>query len=158
MNQFSAKKLGEVLAFARGGLYILKNGQAALEKIFGAAFIQASTKMTMDQQKQIGEFAEHNQVLDAVNTKADRTEEKLKQMQDLYLQDKWDDESELLEWMGFFEGAALVHWKLVEGVAQYTDDSALPKLARAGLMMHQDLLFKIAEAIRKIGYRKASAE
>lgn len=155
MNQFTAKKLGEVLAFTNVGLEILSKGRLALEKILGKSAVEALTKMTMEQQGNIQDIATQNQIIDAVHAKSLGTSEKLKKMQDLYLQDKWDDESELLEWMGFFEGAALVHWKLVEGVAQQSSDNYLSRIVNKGLTMHQALLFKVSEAIRALGRNQA---
>ncbi|MBX4187579.1 MAG: hypothetical protein KW793_00395 [Candidatus Doudnabacteria bacterium] len=155
MNQFTAKKLGEVLAFTNIGLEILKQGKTALVKILGQNSVDALTKMNMEQVSNIQEIAEQKNMLSAVEQKAHGTEEKLRKMQALYLQDKWEDESELLEWLGFFEGAALVHWKLVEGVAQQSDDSFLSRLVNKGLTMHQALLFKVSEAIKRVGKHKA---
>jgi hypothetical protein len=155
MNLFTAKKLGEVLAFTNMGLVIMSKGKNALERVLGKSSLEALTKMTQEQQTKIQELAEDNQVFEAVQEKSNKTEEKLKDMQNLYLQDKWEDESELLEWMGFFEGAALVHWKLVEGVAQQSSNTALTNIVNKGLTMHQALLFKISEAIRKVGSTKA---
>lgn len=157
MNQFTAKKLGEVLAFTTMGLEILSRGRQALVKILGQNSVDALTKMTLEQQENIQDIAEQKNILEAVEKKAQGTEEKIRQMQSLYLQDKWDDESELLEWLGFFEGAALVHWKLVEGVAQHADDSYLSRIVNKGLTMHQALLFKVSEAIKRVGRHKAFA-
>ena len=111
--------------------------------------------MTMEQQGNIQDIATQNNILEQVQEKSLRTEDKIRKMQNLYLQDKWDDESELLEWMGFFEGAALVHWKLVEGLSQKAEDSYLSRIVNKGLTMHQALLFKISEAIRKLGNHQA---
>ncbi len=157
MNQFTAKKLGEVLAFANIGLEIIEKGKGTLTRILGQNSVDALAKMTQEQQANIQEIAGQKQVLDAVRAKSQGTEEKLRQMQDLYLQNKWDDESELLEWLGFFEGAALVHWKLVEGAAQHSDDNYLARVVNKSLTMHQALLFKISEAIKRIGGHKAMA-
>jgi hypothetical protein len=157
MNQFTAKKLGEVLAFTTMGLEILDKGKAALVKIMGQNSVDALTKMTLEQQDNIQDIAKKQDILQVVQEKSSGTEEKLRQMQDLYLQDRWDDESELLEWLGFFEGAALVHWKLVEGVSQQAEDSYLSRIVNKGLTMHQALLFKVSEAIKRVGRHNAFA-
>ncbi len=157
MNQFSARKLGEVLAFAKVGQMILSKGKSALVKVFGKVSVEALQQLNTEHLENITKFAEQNQVLTVVEQKSQKTSGKLLEMQELYLQDQWEDESELLEWLGFFEGAALVHWKLVEGVANKSEDLNLGKIVNKGLEMHQGFLFKISEAIRKVGLTKAAA-
>jgi hypothetical protein len=157
MNNFTAKKIGEVLAFTNVGLEILDLGRQSLINILGENSVDALTKMTQEQQGNLEDIATQKQILETVHEKSAGTQIKLRQMQELYLQGKWDDESELLEWLGFFEGAALVHWKLVEGVAQHTDDTYLSRIVNRGLTMHQALLFKVSEAIKKLGRQHALA-
>jgi hypothetical protein len=78
-------------------------------------------------------------------------------MMELYVGDQWDNPAELLEWLGFFEGAALIHWKLVEGAASSLDETQLKELAQTGTDFHQNLLTTVAKTIRELGGKKALA-
>jgi hypothetical protein len=55
-----------------------------------------------------------------VVTKANGTGTKLMKMRDIYIADQWRKPSEIAEWLGFFEGAAYVHWNLVDGAGEST--------------------------------------
>jgi hypothetical protein len=77
-------------------------------------------------------------------------------MRDLYIGDEWDNPTEVLEWSGFFEGAALVHWAVVDGAAKTLDLADLEKLAGEGQDYHHKMLHDIADMLRKIGGKKAA--
>jgi hypothetical protein len=114
MNEFVGKKLGELLAFSRVGNDTYEKGRAALVEALGAekvADIEEKNRMHGDE---IMRLATEGGVIDTTLAKAAATEEKLKKMRDMYVGDQWDNATELMEWSGFFEGAAVVHWALTE--------------------------------------------
>lgn len=88
--------------------------------------------------------------------KADRTAAKLRSMRDLYI-GEWDNVTELCEWLGFFEGAALVHWALVEGVAEVTRNESLATFASESKEFHETLLQEVADALVEIGKDRAES-
>jgi len=73
-------------------------------------------------------------VIDTTLAKATATEEKLKKMRDLYVADQWDNATELMEWSGFFEGAAIVHWALMRGVVSITPPSVARRMTSSPCM------------------------
>lgn len=149
MNEFTAKKLGEVLAFSNVGVELFERGESALKE---AVDDYDELKMAFDEQAtQIKEAAETGGVLETTETKAQATGDKLRGMMETYIGDEWDNLAELLEWMGFFEGAAVVHWKLVEGVAETLGDSSLASLAENGTTLHHDLFHRAQEMIKQVG-------
>src|SRR6266540_2655870 len=119
LNEFTARKLGEVLAFSRVGAETWKQAHPAFNvPDSGADTISNLVRDLNAQAKQLEELAAEVEVAAITLTKAESTGNKLRQMRDLYIGDAWDNPAELLEWSGFFEGAAVVHWSLVVGAAE----------------------------------------
>lgn len=154
LNEFSAKKLGEVLAFCRVGIETLVKGRNALSPILP---VGDTIALLQEDEKKIMSLADAYAVAEIVTTKAGATGEKLKAMRDLYVGDEWDNPAELLEWSGFFEGAAIVHWGLVLGVAETKADEVIRDLASQAIRTHETLLAKAKEELRTIGTTKATS-
>lgn len=153
MNEFVGKKLGEVMAFSNIGVELLERGESALKE---AMDDYDEIKMAFGEQAtQIKEAAEAGGVLETTESKAQATGDKLRGMMETYIGDEWENLAELLEWMGFFEGAAVVHWKLVEGAAGTLGDSSLASLAENGATLHHDLLHRTQELISQVGAERA---
>lgn len=157
MNEFTAKKLGEVLAFAVVGKETFEKGRNALTQVFASQGVEQILKDTADHANTITALAAGAGVSEITLPKSEKTAEKLRKMQDLYVGDEWDNPTELLEWHGFFEGAALVHWKLVEGAAEAIGHEELKKLARTGIDFHQNLLSQVSIKLKEVGGKKAAA-
>lgn len=159
MNEFAAKKLGEVLAFCRVGAETIEQARAGFEEkmaLESTAITQAIEDFKSHGGK-IEALVEEAGVADITLTKADGTSNKLRSMRDLYIGDEWDNPVEVLEWMGFFEGAALVHWALVDGAAKGLQHEALAKLAADGRDYHEKLLNTVSNLLRQTGEKKATA-
>jgi predicted ATPase len=107
-----SKKLAEVAAFATIGKELIERGGAAATRAFDDAS-QLTTLFTEQYERVI---------TDANQEKLDRTVTKLRGMMKTYVGDNWEDSVELLEWSGFYFGAALVHWALI---ANITDDEEI---------------------------------
>ncbi len=162
MNEFVAKKLGEVLAFAEVGVETFERGRNAMQSAYG---VERATQIIRDNKlhsEAIRKIADDNGVLEIVMKKLHGTETKLRAMRDLYVGDQWDNPTELLEWSGFFEGAAVVHWALVVGASEALltlthpmshDDLIL--LANAGRDLHESILHDALNALHAIGKTKA---
>ena len=52
----------------------------------------------------------------------------------------WLNATEILEWSGFFEGAAVVHWALVRGAAQGLNHEGLMILAEEAVNWHYEMI------------------
>ncbi len=155
MNQFTAKKLGEVLAFCQVGHETFEKGRVALEQGLGAEVVEKALAELEQQAMDIEAAAKEAGVEEITLTKAQGTGGKLRGMRDMYVGDEWDNPAELLEWSGFFEGAAVVHWALVVGAAEALNDTHLQDLAATGKTLHHTLLHTVTERITKLGNQKA---
>ena len=140
MDEHSAKKLGEVLAFAEIGLDTLGKGKEGFAKIFTGEQLQAILQKNEEHVSAVKASAKNLEVENIVLTKAQATGNKLTTMRDLYIGDSWDDPIELMEWSGFFEGAALVHWSLVHGKAKKLQLNELEALSEEAMTFHEGLL------------------
>ena len=148
MNEFIAKKLGEVLAFVRIGQEMFERGGQALQEAWGeeksVGFREALKTQTAKLEGLSSEVSK---------TKADATTKKLRGMMEVYIGDEWDNPTELLEWSGFYLGSAIIHWALVEGAARSQPDSKLDQLAKSAIKLNQGLLANSKEQITKIAAR-----
>ncbi len=157
MTEFSARKLGEVLAFARVGSETMERGRTALASVFG----EAEVAELIESQKQ------HDIAITAASTAADMAEKtlakaegtgsKLRSMRDMYVGDEWDNPAELMEWLGFFEGAAIVHWSLVKGAAEGMGNAEVGSLAQTGIQFHQGVFNTVNEKIAVYARNKETA-
>ncbi len=140
MNEFVAKKLGEVLAFNRVGADTIARGDAPLIAVLGEEKIADINEKFRMHGEEIMRIATDAGQIDTTLAKADKTETKLKTMRDTYIADAWDNPTEILEWSGFFEGAAIVHWALVSGASQALNHEGLMMLSEEGKNYHYELL------------------
>ena len=155
MNEFAAKKLGEVLAFALVGDETLEKGRSVLSPVLGEnelTDILDKNRIHADELKKLaGELG----VSEIVNAKFEKTGAKLREMRELYIGGEWENPTEILEWSGFFEGAAFVHWGLVKGVAETLNHELLMTLAEECMNFHHDLLDTISSELQSVGQAKA---
>ncbi len=154
MNEFVGKKLGEVLAFSNLGIELFDRGAEVLEGQFED--FGALKETFLAQAESVKDIAQVGGVYEVTEKKAVATEQKLRGMMETYIGDEWSNLAELLEWMGFFEGAAVVHWRLVEGAAETLDDNELHQLAADGADLHHDLLHRAQAHIKSIGAKRAN--
>lgn len=156
MNEFTAKKLGEVLAFAVVGLDTINKGKGAITETFGPEKTTELIKSNENQIQKITQIAEESGVLETVKIKAEATGEKLKKMRDLYIGEEWDNPTELLEWSGFFEGAAIVHWSLVTGAGEGIKNDELLDLATEAQSFHHELFVEAEQKLYEFGKKRSS--
>lgn len=157
MNEFVAKKLGEVLAFAHVGLETFDQGKGALEHGFGPTQYNV-LRSTFEKQKALLDvIASEAKIHAIVQKKLESTGAKLRTMRDVYVGDEWDNFVKLLAWHGLFEGAALIHWELVVGGAHAIRHQELLAFANEALAFHQKFLTTISLRIHAIGSEKAKS-
>ena len=154
MNTFSARKIGEVLAFALVGNETITQGQTALEEAFGHEIIEKYIAINKRHIEVINVIDRDEEIIATIKAKAEATSQKLRSMRDSYIQEKWDDIAELLEWLGFFEGAAIVHWSLVSGVSKGEEHNTLSQLASEATDFHKEALDKVCDKINEIGSKR----
>ena len=156
MNEFTTKKLGEVLAFARAAQTLLERGQTGWQEIFDKDELTDFTRRHTEHEEKILAIAEEAGVIGGVEKKAGATGEKINDMQNRYLsEDDWSDAAELCEWGGFFHGGAAVHWSLVRGAAEKSDNAEFDLLADSGYNFHNEMFHAIQEAIYDLAQKEA---
>ncbi len=156
MNEFVAKKLGEVLAFTQVGTDTYEKGKSALTAALGAERCMDIEEKNRIHGEALMKVATDAGMIDVTLAKAAKTNEKLKQMRELYVGDQWDNATELMEWSGFFEGAAIVHWALVRGCAEGMNDETLLELANEGVNWHYELLEMAEGELATTGQNKTT--
>lgn len=155
MNEFTGKKLGEVLAFCQVGEETFKMGVEALTEKLGAEFVTDYIERSNMYFESVKKFAEAGGVLEVTMTKLEATGAKLRSMRDMYVGDQWGNATELLEWSGFFEGAAIVHFALVRGVAMELDNSELLNCVNEAISFHYEVLEKAESELESVGQDRA---
>lgn len=156
MNEFVTKKLGEVLAFNRLGTETLEKGRAELAMVLGEEKMLDMEEKNHMHAEGIMKIATDAGVIDLLLTKADATEKKLRGMRDLYIGDNWNNPTEILEWSGFFEGAAIVHWAVIRGAAEGMNNEELLTFTEEGINWHYEVLEIIESELSRVGADKAT--
>lgn len=151
MKEFTAKKLGEVLAFSRVGiLMVQKSGPAIAEALGEGEEIKLAEELK-GQASKLEEIAISAGAQEITLPKAEKTGAKLTSMMELYVGEEWENPSEIMEWMGFFEGSAIVHWQIVSGSASSLGNKELINLSEEAIKLHKETFSKVSEALYKIG-------
>ena len=157
MNEFTAKKLGEVMAFINVGAEQFLQAQTALASVLGQDFVALANETYTEHKKVLNQIAEKSDLKEVILTKADKTGLKLTAMANLYMQkpEDWQDSAEVIEWLGFFEGGAIVHFKFAEAAAEELNLSEAMDFARAGAGWHQDFLVKLEQGISVVAKKRS---
>ena len=92
---------------------------------------------------------------EVVLPKSERTAEKITKMGDMYVGDDWDDAAEVLEWMSFFVGGAIVHWQLITGAAKEMDHEHFENTAGVGTEYYETLMKQLKASATQIGKERA---
>jgi hypothetical protein len=149
MNEILAKKIGEIMAFSIVGEETLKMGKSALE--------QAMTKEEIEQlaSNMRAQFEELNaldkdDLVEVIDKKTQATRCKLQSMRDEYVGDEWGNPMEILEWLGFFEGAAIIHFSLVASASDKFGMADLNQVVLKGLAFHEARLNQVKKLIEKL--------
>jgi hypothetical protein len=101
-------------------------------------------------------IASTEEVSGLVEEGATKTFDKVTRMRDLYIEGHWDEDSEVLEWMGFYTGASLVHWYLVAGAGKALASSSIESASRDAIAFYRSLFSADETYLQKIGAKLAS--
>jgi hypothetical protein len=154
VNEFIAKKLGEVLAFSVVGQDTYDRGAEALSETLGEEKVVDIKGRMKNQEEAIRNLANELGVYEITHTKEEATGKKLREMRELYVGDQWHNPVELMEWSGFFEGAAVVHYALVTGAGEGISHDTLIQVAEEGMDLHQELLDQAHEELHSVGQER----
>jgi hypothetical protein len=150
MDEKMARKVGEIKAFCVLGAELFEKGKDALNSTFGEATISKTIEKLKAHATKIDEAMANTEFVSVMNEKAEKTKAKVGGMAETYIGDEWDNPTELCEWLGFFEGAAIVHFSLVLGKAEKAGRTELAEVAQGGMSLHQDLLQKVTDTIKRL--------
>ncbi len=157
MTEFSAKKLGEVLAFSQVGADTMEKGRPALESVFGAEKVASLIDGHKAHADAITKTAQDAGKAEITLAKAQATGTKLRTMRDMYIGEEWENPAELMEWLGFFEGAAVVHFSLVGGAGDALAMDEMKTVAAQGMQFHNEILQAVITTIAAYAKKKESA-
>ena len=150
MNTTTAKKLGEVLAFATVGNETIESHEALFRENLGVEMTAHIIEMNDIHAKNITHLADEAGKREDVLHAKEKATDKLRAMRDIYTKEEKSRDT-LFEWLTFSEGAAYGHWSLVKGIAEAQDDEALLELADDATNFHFELLNHIASELEEEG-------
>lgn len=155
MNNYTAKKIGEVLAFQQIMIETIARGRKALDEAYGSSRVDEILVKSEKFEDAIEAEAKTAGVEEAVIAKAEATSGKLRSMQELYIGDEWDNPVELLEWSGFFHGAGVAHASLAKGASEALSLETLKSLSLEIFQFHHNLLHETNSHLEDQGRKKA---
>ncbi|MEM9336345.1 MAG: hypothetical protein AAGA35_00620 [Patescibacteria group bacterium] len=156
MNEKIAKKVGEAHAFAAVLNKTFTDHSAVMGELFGT-HAEGITNTAIEQQKGLEAVATAAGMDEVVTTKSGKTGEKITKMGEMYVGDDWDDVAEVLEWMSFFIGGAVIHWQLIVGAAKEMDNSDFQTTAEAGAEYYHTLLHQLKDYAEQVGKDRVNA-
>lgn len=151
MNDFAARKFGEVLAFAETFNDTVQRANEAISKERSEDEIQQLIDTSTDHANRIKAIVLAAGVSDSTLKKAEATNAKLRTMRDTYIGDSWDELTEIYEWLGFYTGAAIVHWALIEGVGEGLNDDETTGLVKDAREFYQQLMNDSIKHLQEVG-------
>jgi hypothetical protein len=156
MNEFVAKKLGEVLAFNRIGTETLEKGRDVLVEALGEDKILDMEEKNRIHAEGVMKIGTDEGVIDMILENSEAVEKELRGMRDLYIGTNWNNATEILEWGGFFEGASIVHWAVIRGAAEGLNEEELLTFAEEGINWHYEVLEMIEGELSQEGADKGT--
>jgi hypothetical protein len=154
MNEKITKKVGEAYAFAQVlETTFMANEAVMTELLETAAGTVVST--ASEQRAALHAICDAAETSDILLPKAEKTAAKISKMGDMYVGDDWDDAAEVLEWMSFFVGGAIVHWQLIAGAGAAMDDEMLTDAATSGVVYYESLMDQLKRAATKVGQERS---
>lgn len=156
MTEKVAKKIGEAYAFAKVLSETFESNTEVMTELLGdhAASVIEVARI---QQEELSDIAETAGMLEIVLPKSDRTSAKITKMGEMYVGDDWDDVAEVLEWMSFFVGGAIVHWQLIAGSAKEMNHDHFGNIAGVGTEYYVSLMKQLREYAIVVGTDRAQA-
>ncbi|TAK89512.1 hypothetical protein EPO04_00125 [Patescibacteria group bacterium] len=151
MNDFAARKFGEVLAFAETFNDTVDRALEAIGKERSDEQIQQLKDTSTDHANRIKAIVLAAGTSESTLKKAEATNKKLRTMRDTYIGDSWDELTEIYEWLGFFTGAAIVHWALIEGVGESLEDDETAGLVKDAKEFYQQLMNDSIKHLQLVG-------
>lgn len=155
INEFTAKKIGEVVAFCTIGNDTLTKGGEVLHAQLGDALALDIIEKSTLYREALLHIVSETDMAGVTEAKAAKTGDKLTAMREMYIGDQWHNPVEIFEWSGFFYGAAIVHFAIVRGAAEALGDENLLELANEAIAWHYEILESIESKLAEVGSDRA---
>ena len=156
MTEKIAKKVGEAYAFAAVLEKTFIDNEAVMSTLLGDHATTVIAGAT-SQREQLEAIATTAGTAEMVLPKAEKTGAKITKMADMYVGDDWDDVAEVLEWMSFFIGGAIVHWQLIAGAAKEMGNDEFTAIATGGTEYYVALMDQLRMYAETVGKDRAQA-
>ena len=156
MTEKVAKKIGEAYAFAQTLADTYSANTDVMNELLGE-HSGTLLEITRVQTEELKDIAEESGMAEIVLPKAERTGAKITKMGEMYVGDDWDDVAEVLEWMSFFVGGAIVHWQLITGSAEEMDHTHFGNIAGVGTEYYVSLMKQLRDYSIVVGKARAQA-
>lgn len=150
MDEKLANKTGEVKAFTELAYTFFGKNKKILGKPFDRTFALMFTRDLELLSNRINDFSNKNTYKRVIDLKTEKTTKKLISMSENYIGSSWDDPLELCEWLGFFAGAAIVHWNLVKGLSIRLGENELSSICDQGIKINNYFFLKLSSGIRDL--------
>jgi hypothetical protein len=154
MNEKVSKKIGEAYAFSIVLKNINEKTPSVLKELLGDLADNIDS-VSSDQIAKLEEVINEAETTEIVKTKVEKTTKKITEMGDFYVGDDWDDSAEVLEWLSFFLGAAIIHWQLILGAGNELSNDKLISVSESGVKYFEELLSVSKDVATKIGEERA---
>jgi len=154
MNEKITKKIGEAYAFAQVLETTFVANESVMTQLLGTAAGTVAASAS-EQKAALHAICDAAETTDVLLPKVEKTAEKITKMGEMYVGDDWDDAAEVLEWMSFFVGGAIVHWQLIAGAGAAMDDEMLTDAATSGVVYYEALLSELKRSATQIGEARA---
>lgn len=154
MNEKITKKVGEASAFAQVLEATYQANEKVMKELLGE---QAATvvKTAGSQMTALNSICDEAGTVSVLVPKVEKTADKITRMGEMYVGDDWDDSAEVLEWMSFFVGGAIVHWQLIAGAGTEMEHTALNRIASEGVLYYEGLMDQLKVSATAVGAERS---
>ena len=155
MNEFVAKKLGEVFAFVTLVIDTYDKGEKGFLKELNPTELKARVTEISAIRDAITDIAKQSDQYATMLTKSEQTLGKITKARDEYIAERWDDTVELYEWFSFNSGAGAAHANEVLGASIALQNEPLRNITSQTLSYFDQLLEDCKNYLYKIGSERA---
>jgi hypothetical protein len=150
MNEKITKKVGEAGAFSAVLEATYQANEKVMKELLGKK-AGAVVKTAASQQTALKSLCDEAGTVSALMPKIEKTAKKITSMGEMYVGEQWGDSTEVLEWMSFFVGGAIVHWQLIAGAGEAMGHTALKRVADTGVAYYAELQDQLKVAASSVG-------
>ena len=155
MNEFSAKRLGEILAFVDALLYTCDKGKGALTSILGEEHLLEIVRISRSHKDSVHTISDRAKVLHSVMNKLEIKGDELNKLKDINIENDWENSTKVLQWLGYLEGMTILHASAFVGISVEIGHAELRSFADSYNTYHKELFNYITNLFHDISRDKA---